>query len=133
MMSLNPGEHQCPKCSGKGKYSEAHSHSHGYSSQPHHSNAGVSESYAVETVCTRCHGSGKLDWITNAMGEGKSPFLHHAVNPLLSANNNDITFYSNGKTMLEVKSDGFYVQGRKIKDDQKVYDRFNKFLRGNGY
>ena len=106
-MELVAGEYTCPECKGV-----------------------VS---ANTIICTRCCGAGKIDWVDNAMGEQDRHTLHHSSMQAFALQpNNDVTFYSNNQEMLKIAEDGFYVQGRKLKDDKDVYERFNKFLKGVG-
>ena len=136
-MTIEPGEYTCPKCKGNGKYAESHSHAHP-SHNHNHRDSGVHSSYAVETICNRCCGSGKIDWIQNAMGEQKSnplittPGSHtHTIGTTIP--NDNVEFYHNGTEMLKIAKDEFYIQGRKVNDDQKIYDRFNKWLVSSGF
>lgn len=136
---LNDGEMICKKCKGTGKYfSSVSEHQHNHTL---HHNHGYS-SYAAETVCSICNGSGKVDWITNAMGEGKRlnnihthslPSHTHGNVALATTLSSDISFYAGGKEMLKLADDGFYVNGTKLTDDKKIYNRFHKFLKGAGY
>ena len=141
-INLNDGEFKCGKCKGNGKYlvssvSELSAHQHNHSINHNHGTS----SYAVETVCSKCNGIGKVDWITNAMGEGKNlnnlhthSFPSHTHgNFSLASQQNDISFYSGGKEMLKIADDGFYADGNKITDDKDVYKRFHKFLKSSGY
>ncbi len=135
-MELKPGEIKCNKCNGSGKYCTSHVHSlpeHNHSN-PHNHNL---SSYAAESICAKCNGAGKVDWITNAMGEQPNRFItsgSHNHGNLAGLNpSENVTFHISGSTVLEINKDGFYVEGRKITDDKEVYDRFNKFLVGAGY
>jgi len=148
-MELEEGEHVCSKCKGKGSFFASHSHSapnhnHGYSSPPQHMWNGESSSYAIEEICQRCNGTGKLDWISNAMGDApnKSNVFSmsghtHSLATMPRANSN-VSFYHSGTKMLEIKEDGIYIQDQKVedgagKDKKKIYERFNKFLNRAGY
>lgn len=55
---LEPGEKICPTCEG-----------HGVAQYPHETSFERLESdeNMYETPCLVCHGSGKVDWITNCM------------------------------------------------------------------
>jgi hypothetical protein len=45
---------------------------------------------------------------------------------------NKITFYTLGEEMLSIDKNGFYVRGKKVKQDdneaEKVYNAFKEFL-----
>ena len=134
-MELNPGEYLCKKCNGKGKCygTEQHNHNGPLNNMHNHSS-----SYAVEYVCGKCNGAGKVDWVTNAMVRqdgylttSQLPSHSHSHLPTL---NNDIAFYAvGGVEMLKIAEDGFYVEGEKVEDKLKVYERFNDFLVASGY
>jgi DnaJ-class molecular chaperone len=50
-VELSPGEEICPKCKGKGE------------------NPDAEENCSIDLICFRCNGTGKVDWVTKAMGE----------------------------------------------------------------
>lgn len=120
---LNDGELLCNKCNGTGL-------------KPHDQNLCYENSVEAVPFCTKCNGSGKVDWITNAMGEGKLNEIYSSTNGSLylnSINSNfldysDITFELKGKEMLRISESGFYIEGRKVNDDNSVFEGFKKFL-----
>ena len=117
-MDLQPGEHVCSECRGTG------------TCPPADEKIKFDE---LRATCGKCGGSGKVDWVTNAMGESKHPFFYNTTKIFETSPDSDLTFYINGKTMLEIKKDGFYVQGQKVTDKKKIYDRFHKFLKTAGF
>jgi DnaJ-class molecular chaperone len=90
----------------------------------------------VKEVCDKCGGKGKLDWISNAMSRKVTlvtPGVYTQevdLSPFIPSS--DITFHSEGKEMIKLTKDSFYVKGKKIADDKKLYDAFVDFLRGIG-
>ena len=116
-MQLNEGEVICNKCDGAGAIAKKH-HSDGI----------------ITVDCPKCYGTGKTDWVTNAMKEIKKPSLYHPNPvPIMTADPDDaITFYYNGKATIELKKDGFYIKGNKIADDKKIYKAFVQFLKNAG-
>ena len=131
-MELNPGEYLCKKCHGKGIWHGTSEHKHNMHNH--------SSSYAVEWVCNKCNGTGKLDWVTNAMVRPPHTYLTSQMpshtHASLASLNNDITFSAGGaggSEMLKISEDGFYVDGEKVEDKLKVYERFNDFLVASGY
>ena len=134
-MVLNPGEEMCPKCNGNGKYFQSHSHElpqHNHQLGAHNH----SSSYAAEGICDRCGGVGKIDWVTRAMGESPnrlnnlnimSGHTHSHVLP------NELSFQIGGTEMLKISDEGFYIEGEKIEDKNKIYERFSKFMTDAGY
>jgi hypothetical protein len=129
---LNDGESICKKCNGTGQ------HFISVSGAPYHNNH--SPVYGTVNVCSKCKGFGKVDWITNAMGEGKNVNnLHthslpsHTHGSLAYSLPSEFTFNVGGKEMLKISDDGFYANGNKLTDDKNVYERFHKFLKASGY
>lgn len=53
-MILNEGEVICDKCNGKGT---------------------IWDGFKCKSCCSKCLGKGKLDWVTNAMGGRRKPFV----------------------------------------------------------
>ena len=136
-MKLEPGEYTCPKCSGSGKLYESHTHNYNSNHAPAH-NHNNGQSYAVETICNRCCGSGKIDWVQKAMGEQKNnnPLFHPGGGHTHVATmpNDAISFnVNNGDEMLKIAKDGFYVDGEKLDDPHDVYNRFNQWLVSAGF
>ena len=133
MNILNDGESVCKKCNGTGQcfFSTSETPQHNHSLNHNHN----SPSYGTVNVCSKCKGFGKVDWITNAMGEGKNLNNSHThLHGSLAYNlPSDVIFYTGGKEMLKISDDGFYVNGNKITDDKNVYERFHKFLKASGY
>lgn len=136
-MDLNPGEEMCPKCNGNGKYFESHTHELQHNHQlPAHNHG---SSYAAESVCDRCGGAGKVDWVTRAMGESPGRFNMNNLRVMGSHTHsltapNEISFFSSeGSEVLKIAEDGFYIEGEKIEDKHKIYERFNKFITDAGY
>jgi len=71
---LLPGEEICPKCKGTGN------------------NPKAEENCSIDFICFRCNGTGKIDWVTRAMGERPIdpydsvtiPLIRHAYPMLLA-------------------------------------------------
>ena len=63
-------------------------------------------------------------------------FHHHTPDPVLTVSGpeqpNAITFFSNGVEVLSCSDKGFYVRGKKVKQDDKealvVYNSFKEWL-----
>lgn len=91
----------------------------------------IDEEGHINTPCTRCGGTGKLDWVSKAMTGAKkvaTPVFINSMDPP-----SEITFFTKNQTeMLKISDDGFYVKGKKISDDQKVYSAFVDFLKQAG-
>jgi len=87
-------------------------------------------------ACSNCGGSGKVDWVTNAMESiKKSDFLYNQGSISLATNAPaDIEFYTNNIVFLKICQNGdFLVKGKKVKNDKKIYDGFVEFLKSAGY
>jgi len=88
---------------------------------------------SIREVCHKCGGEGKVDWVSNAMQEASClstiSQLHTTLSSLPS---NDITFHFEGEDVIKLTKDSFYVKGKKIADDKKLYDAFVNFFRGVG-
>jgi RecJ-like exonuclease len=100
---VNDGEVKCSKCNGTGD---------NISHEP----------------CDKCLGSGKLDWVSNAMTSANKFIAgsFSAINPC-----SDIIFYTKDQTEALKICDN--VKGKKIVNDKQVYDGFIDFLRDSGH
>lgn len=56
-ITLNEGEHFCPKCDGKGVISKNHNMTF------------FGERGALNLVCSKCLGDGKIDWVEEVVGK----------------------------------------------------------------
>jgi len=114
-MEIKDGEVECNKCYGAGIIDEDDS--------------------TVMLTCQRCSGTGKLDWISNAMVEiDKTSLLHDCTKVMSLAPNSDIIFYIHNKEYLKICDNGdFLVNGQLAKNDQAVYDGFVNFLKSTGF
>lgn len=96
-----------------------------------HGDPMIDEEGHISILCERCGGTGKLDWVDKAMAGAKkvaTPMFLNSMDPP-----SDITFYAKDQEeMLKITKDGFYVKGKKISDDKKVYSAFVKFLQEAG-
>lgn len=91
---LKEGEIICPKC--KGKYC-------------------IENEEGPIGTCNKCHGKGKLDWVSNAMGKGKHPW-YYRVPPLHVDVDGPVTLYYNGVKPIKTTSNGIKIWGQnKIK------------------
>jgi len=116
-MKLNDGEVKCSKCEGTGKEPK-------------------SKEDCLIYGCEFCGGTGKVDWVENAMKSIKNDSLFHAGNMIASFNPTcDITFYTDGNTeSLRLCGNGdFIVKGKKLVNDKKLYEGFVDFLKDAGY
>ena len=90
----------------------------------------------VTEVCHKCGGKRKLDWVSNAMSRKVTlvtPGVYtQEVDLSLCVPLNDITFNFEGVESIRLTKDAFYVKGKKIADDKKLYDAFVNFLQGVG-
>ena len=117
-MILNEGEVKCKKCDGTGRLTKNH-----------HSED------VIVVDCQKCHGKGKIDWVSNAMSSIKTNELFHVGTQIASYNpSHDISFFPDGKTeSLKICENGdFIVKGKKVVDDKKVYKAFVDFLKQAG-
>ena len=79
-------------------------------------------------VCQKCGGSGKVDWISNAMGS--VPSIIQGVT--FQQPPSDINFCCDNEEVLRITKDAFYIKGNKIADDNKIYDAFVDFFKQCG-
>jgi len=88
----------------------------------------------ITTVdCPKCHGAGKIDWITNAMWAIKDAGLFYDGSKIFETTpNSDIIFYCDGEEIIKTTKNGFYVKGKKIAEDEKLYDAFVDFFKQSG-
>jgi len=111
-MNLQEYEVICNKCDGEGAI---------HSDDPQ----------GASVTCPKCDGEGKVDWVSNAM-EGVLSFnkLHGtftSINPCA-----DINFQVEGKELLRITKDAFYIKGRKVVNDDKIYNAFVDFFKQTG-
>ena len=96
----------------------------------------------MSSMCSKCGGEGKVDWITNAMSKPTDSFISPGVYvkeidlsthvPNDTIQYDTFHFGSDGDELIRFSKDGFYVKGKKVADDKKIYDAFVEFLRGVG-
>lgn len=67
---------------------------------------------------------------TSIQYDEPTDILHLAPTPEME---NAITFHANGQERLRFAPDGVYINGEKITDSLKVYDRFSEWLTDAGY
>lgn len=88
--------------------------------------------------CDKCGGTGQVDWVTNAMTSSNFPTLSYNNMPGTNIASfqppNEITFFPDGQTeALKICGNGdFFVKGKKVTNDKKVYKAFVDFLKGQG-
>jgi len=111
-MELQKHEVICSKCDGLGVF---------------HSDNSPDSSF----ICNKCGGVGKVDWVTNAMVQ-KDPSYFNASKIFETNPCSDISFYHEGIESLKITKDGFYIKGKKVADDNKIYDAFVDFLKDAG-
>lgn len=90
--------------------------------------------------CDKCGGKGKLDWVSNAMSRKVTLVtpgvytqeidLSSYISPFIPKD--EVTFHNEGEELIRLTKDGFYVKGKKVAEDKKIYDAFVDFLSGVG-
>lgn len=96
-MKLNPGEMECSGCNGTGKMNKS---TRIITTRRPYISTTSTESFKSFT-CTKCHGSGKLDWIENVVGKRNrdlviNPSIIHSSNDFPdTANNGDLLYHKN--------------------------------------
>ena len=96
----------------------------------------------VASVCPKCHGRRKVDWVSNAMSKAPGTLVSPGVytqefdlsTRVLSVppNDSEVTFYHNGEESIKLTKGGFYVKGKKVAEDKQIYDAFVDFLKQTG-
>lgn len=63
-----------------------------------------------------------------------SSFMDYSIEQLNDVHHTDseIVLYVSGKVRIKISDTGFYVEGRKVSNDKKIYKAFKKFLRETG-
>ena len=64
-ISLNEGEHFCPKCDGKGKVNQK--------------TRDFTKFNTIQLVCSECLGDGKIDWVEEVIGKKRRLYVGYSA------------------------------------------------------
>lgn len=103
-MILNEGEVKCDQCDGTGLWKKVHQ-------------------------CYKCLGKGKLDWVTNAMGGRRKPFVAHWGTSVSSGSKNNFQdkFVKIAARKMAKKIDEEILASLSNSDSLKKYARRIKY------
>jgi hypothetical protein len=100
---------------------------------------GIGETLENE-VCPECKGHGHIDWVSKAMASIKrkkeSLIVGATTNSLIGSTtpSHNIVFHPNGSDeAIKICENGdFFVKGKKVTNDKKLYKAFVDFFSGMG-